>query len=245
LFIVATGSSLDHPAVREAALQFDHIVTTAYGWSRIEGTSLAHKAVVYFNMFAYPRWESKEHDLQPSPQGAGHPKMPLVWSPDGYGAMAFNVSDPRWPKVWLDSVQQFLDNTDCAGVLLDDWWEDHGWWTGMDPKHYKLVHPDFLDILLPRLEEDLETDKIVLLNGTRKTPHHNRYWEGIGQPYNPILRVFTGAKPGDFIYSNTGNARHCYYGRVIAALRRAHAGCGNPDGQPLVDEFGNLRIPLP
>lgn len=250
-FMVCTGSSLELPAVREAAGGFDYLITGAYGYNHVRGdTLLAEKCIVYTSLFDLSRYGWKDYDVQPSPSSMGHEKMPLVWG-FGFGSYAYDLTDPWWPVAYVASLQQFMEEELAAGVLVDNWHVAHEWWTEMDPAHYAKVHPDSLPEIMARVELQLAElgelhGKVVLLNGPAVTEASwpVRYWETFGWrgPWN-TLGIWRRCQAGDFIYCSTGEGRHRWLAKVVGALRKAPVGLGLPDGERLVDEDGQLLIP--
>jgi len=250
-FLVCTGSSLELPAVREAAYGFDFLITGPYGYSKVRAdTLLASKCIIYTSLMDFARYESREHDIQPSPQAMGHERMPLNWNAD-YGSFAYDLTDHWWPECYARSLEVFMLEEPAAGVLLDNWWPEHPWWSEMDPSHYARSHPDSLPRILKGMEVRLaakakELGKIVLLNGEALTDHPwpRRYWESFGWrgTWN-TLGIWKRAQRGDFIYCSTGSAGDRWFVKIVGSMKHCPVGIGLPDGERLVDEAGELRIP--
>ncbi len=255
-FMVVAGSNCDFPQVLDAAEQADKIILTG-GYAVREITRkrphLIAKSLGYFNLFNMSRFEGKDHDLQPSPQRMGHGKRPLVWSAEGYGSHAYDLTDSEWPGAWSGWVARALRELGLAGVFLDDWFLQHLWWTGMHDQHYADCHPENLHLFMAVAYDEImkaanECGKIVLCNGDFHPYHHprpTRYWERFGYDgkWN-TLGIWMRARKGDYIYSSTENENHNHLAKVVSGLRNCHVGIGRPDGKPMVVD-GRLMVPSP
>jgi hypothetical protein len=204
---------------------------------------LRAKAVVWFNPFAHHRYESKEGDIQPTPEAVGHDFMPLQWGEEGQTACAYDWTQENWPTAFIEAVSKWRHLNPWPKILLDDWRLDHPWWqeNGMGWGEYLKTIPDNAEMVMV-------ADGVVrgkdFVNGAYPSPAV-RWWEMWGRSPWHTMEILRKAKKGDQVYCSTGRKADTIPLRAFASLRGWVIGIGLPDGESMTDEKGELRVWVP
>lgn len=244
-FLVATGSNLSIPRVREAAEKFKFIVSTPQGCSLAPG--MVEKIVCYTNPWCHPSPDRQPWDFY-RPPGR---ELPIVWNPNrpDWVSYGYRFTD-GWMKEFVMSVVQWMYDNLPMGILLDDHHPTHSWWA-IDEGTWKQIHQGQGDEVSGRMMSMeslmralLSSRKLGLFVNGQPLAGASRYWENVGQPHRPHALVERYATAGDVLYDNTGDEASWEQTRELASKLDLDYGLGFPDGEPLVDEVGQFRIPI-
>ena len=252
LFLQAMGSSLDKGPIKALARnpEYGSVITGPYGMSKLKQLGLLSKGIAMLNPFVQTRRESKPYDIYPAPGMITEKDIKLWWSKDYY-AYGYPMT-MEWAETFAEAVVQYIETENPLGIMLDDWKRHHRWWD-MSEADYQLMHPTDLPMILEHIERkisealwDRPQGGTLLVNGDfQRRSTTLRFWEGFGRPYNPIMRVFKGAKPGDYIQVNEPSVKNKFMVGFLMGKKKHNPICISvPDGKRLVED-GLLQVPTP
>jgi len=250
------GSTLEVPAINEFARKFDFIHTATYGKDFLTEDEVQAKLILWTDPWSSTRWFPRDHQIYPSPSQLPpkiRGKHKHLWDPrhPEWASYVYPFCQ-EWIDLFCEGVIAYIKKARPLAILLDNHRPTHGWWV-ISEEGLAYSHPgsreDRIKLLI-QIEERLrlELEKYggsLITNGQPLLEGTLRFWEGVGQSYNPIDEVYRNAKPGDHLYVNSGQELHWKKAQFMGFRKKAAVGCGRPDGAPLISEVGAITIPPP